>query len=167
MKVSTHTIFAVPDGEGKYVVKFVYSPISKNTTDDPLLALSQHIFPQDENVRTLDGQSIVTGRGSKTMFGGMVIHGSWNAYGSAHQGLGAGVQQVRVSNPNGKRDEIALRLYQAHANQISSNNHSLSLGHGSSPPPYSIKIDGDLHSRLHIPAGILRIPVFSVPVTCF
>ena len=61
MKVSTNTIFVVQDGEGKYVVKFVYSPISKNTTDDPLLALSQHIFPLDENVRTLAGQSIVTG----------------------------------------------------------------------------------------------------------
>jgi hypothetical protein len=125
MKVSTNTIFVVQDGEGKYVVKFVYSPISKNTTDDPLLALSQHIFPLDENVRTLAGQSIVTGRGSKTMFGVMLMLGSWNAYGSACQGLGKGVKQVRVYNPNGKIDEIALRLYQAHADQISRDENRL------------------------------------------
>ena len=59
------------------------------------------------------------------MFGVMLMLGSWNAYGSACQGLGKGVKQVRVYNPNGKIDEIALRLYQAHADQISRDENRL------------------------------------------
>jgi len=46
------------------------------------------------------------------MDGSMGVIGSPNAYGSALQGLGAGVQQVRAYNPNGNSDEIALKLYQ-------------------------------------------------------
>ena len=113
------------DGAHKYVVKFVYEPISKGTTDDPLLALSQHIFPQDEKVCTLAGQSIVTGHGGKTMSGVMGMLGSWYAYGQADQGLGKGVRQVRVYNPNGIEDKLVLRLYQAHADQISRDENRL------------------------------------------
>jgi hypothetical protein len=47
MMVSTQAIFVVPDDEDKYVIKFVYKPVRKGTTDDPLLALSQHIFTPD------------------------------------------------------------------------------------------------------------------------
>ena len=67
MMISTQANFVVPDGAHKYVVKFVYEPISKGTIDDPLLALSQHIFHQDGRIRKLAGQSIVSERGNKRM----------------------------------------------------------------------------------------------------
>ena len=125
MMISTQAILVVPDGAHKYVVKFVYEPISKGTTNDPLLALSQHIFTPDGRIHKLAGQSIVTERGNKRMGGSSVVIGSWNAYGSALQGLGPGVKQVQAYNQNEERDEIAIQLYLDHVDQLTSDENRL------------------------------------------
>ena len=125
MMISTQAILVVPDGAHKYVVKFVYEPISKGTTNDPLLALSQHISTPDGRIHKLAGQSIVTERGNKRMGGSSVVIGSWNAYGSALQGLGPGVKQVQAYNQNEERDEIAIQLNLDHVDQLTSDENRL------------------------------------------
>ena len=125
MKVTSNTIFVVPDGAGNYVIKFTYELASKGTTDDPLLALSEYIFTQDGRIRKVAGLSIVTERGNKRMKGSMGVLGSRNAYGNAGQGLGKGVTQVRAYNLNGNSDEYAIQLFQAHADQITSDENRL------------------------------------------
>jgi hypothetical protein len=125
IKVSKSAIFVVPDRVGKYVINFVYSPDPKKETDDPLVALSRHIFTNSK-ARSLAGQYIVQSRSDKTMSAGeMIAIGSWFAYGSAHQDLGQNVRQVRVYNPNGEKDEIAIKLYQAHADQSTKDENHL------------------------------------------
>jgi hypothetical protein len=59
------------------------------------------------------------------MRGEMTTIGVWYAYGSAQQDLGLKKKQVRVYNPNGKRDEIAIQLYQAHADQLTKDENLL------------------------------------------
>jgi len=122
IKVSTSAIFVVPDEAEKFVINFVYSPEPKKKTDDPLIPLSRYIFT---NARSLAGQSNVLTRSTKTMGGEMRAIGSWCAYGSSEQELGPNVRQVRVYNPNGDRDEIAIQLYKAHADQITKDENRL------------------------------------------
>ena len=148
MMISTQAIFVVPDDAGKFVVKFVYEPISKGTIDDPLLALSEYIFTQDGRIRDLVGLSIVTERGNKNMGGSMGALGSWYGYGKATQGLGPGVKQVMAYKPKGKRDERAIQLYQAHADHLSSYENRLTPSCGKARKRLMMNFD---------PKGVHRI----------
>ena len=133
---------------GKYVIKFAYELVSKGTTDDPLLTLSHYIFAQDGRLRSLAGQCIVTERGNKRMKGSMGALGSRYAYGNAGQGLGEGVKQVRAYNPNGDRDEYAIQLYQAHADQISRDENRLTPACGEARRQLMTAFDPDMHHRI-------------------
>jgi hypothetical protein len=147
--VSTNSIFVVPDGADKYVIKFVYEIVSKGTTDDPLLTLSRHIFNRNGKLRSLAGQSIVTDRGNKNIDGSMGVIGSRNAYGQACQGLGPGVKQVRAYNPNDTRDEIAIELYLDHADQLSRDENRLTPACGGARGRLMMDFDPNGNHRIN------------------
>ena len=115
--ISTSTIFAVPDGNGKYEIKFIY--LRETPTSDPMLPFCDCVFKEGKaRYRKLGGQSIVDERSNKTMTGVMLAYGSWDAYGNKSQGLGKKKMQVRVYGPSGKKDETAYKLMKAHVDDL-------------------------------------------------
>lgn len=119
------TILAVPDGMGRYAIKYVY--VTVDTESKPMRELCSYVFDDQGRVRDavnpdggLCGQSLVVRRGNKAMNHGsvMMMYGSWDCW-DWPGATAIGVTQPRIYNPRGQLNKTLNSLLTTHADHLS------------------------------------------------
>ena len=111
------TLVAIDDGAGRFKIVFLYWR-DPSIDGSHMKCLCDYLYTGMRSSKRPRGDSLVQDRGDKTMGGKMDAFGSWDAFGPASAGLGKGVKEVRVYNPNGRVDPSLNALVVNHVNAL-------------------------------------------------
>ena len=116
--ITSSTLVAIDDGSQRFEIVFLYWR-KASINSKPMHDLCDYLYVKGKRpFKNAAGESVVQERSDKTMAGQMSAFGSWDARGNAKAGLGEGVKEVRVYNPNGKVDPTLNRLVVEHVEQL-------------------------------------------------